>query len=206
MRARKRGGCTFAEAPSRPAGTTSVFWCANINPAVLSVDACPVSADDPGAFDICRFDCPVTLLRMGDGNEHVLLGDGARRIQLEVRGRSLLEGSVRLRYDLAGFHHVEAKLATLQRLLALWRLGRFPRSLFPPERRAHRWIIALRALDGRRAGATSREIAAALFSHDVARNDWDGASDYLRSRVRRAIATGEDLARDGYLDLLNRSG
>lgn len=142
------------------------------------------------------------MLKRGDGIEHVLLGDGAHRIQLEVRGTSLLEGAVRLRFDLAGFDGVEAKVATLRRLIALRRLGRFPRSLFPPDRRVNRWVMALRAVDGRQAGANARDIATVLFGHDAVRRDWDGPSDYLRSRARRAIAAGERLANGGYLTLL----
>ena len=146
----------------------------------------------------------MTVLRTGNGVEHVLLGDGIHRIQLQVRKRSLLEGPSGLRYDLADFEGVEPKLMTLQRLIALRRLGRFPRSLFPPEHRAPRWAAALRAFDAIRAGASPREIAAALFGADAARRDWDGASDYLRSRVRRAIAAGERLVNGGHLDLLRR--
>ncbi|MGB8842301.1 MAG: DUF2285 domain-containing protein, partial [Aliidongia sp.] len=65
-----------------------------------------------------------------------------------------------------------------------------------------RWRLALQALDASRAGMPPREIAVALFGDRIARRDWDGASDYLRSRVRRAIALGERLAGGGYLDLL----
>lgn len=171
-------------------------------PAVLPVDAFPTSPDDLDGFRIHQLAHPVFVLKRGDGIEHVLLGDGAHRIQLEVRGTSLLTGAVRLRYDLAGFNGVDAKVATLRRLIALRRLGRFPRSLFPPDRRVDRWLLALRAVDGRQAGANPRDIATALFGYDTVRTDWEGPSDYLRSRVRRAIAAGERLANGGYLMLL----
>lgn len=202
---RKLGGCTFCEAPDRPAGAAAVFWRSDVDESVLVVEAHPIPRGDRDGFDLRRLSCVVTVLRTGDGTEHLLLGDGVHRLQLEVRHRSLLEGPVRLRYDLVGFDGVEPKLTTLHRLIALRRLGRFPRSLFPPERRAHRWIAALRALDGSRDGANPREIATALFGPDTVRKDWAGASDYLRSRVRRAIAAGERLASGGHLDLLRRS-
>ena len=198
------GGCTFCEAPDRPSRAAAVFWRADVNPAVLPVDACPVSHGAKDAFDVRGLAHPAIVLGLDDGVEHVLLGDGIHRIQLEVRQRSLLEGPLRLRYDIAGFAGVEAKLMTLQRLMTLRRLGRFPRSLFPPQRRAHRWIMALRAFDGSRAGANPREIAAALFGNNAVRNDWAGESDYLRSRVRRAIAVGEGLANGGYLRLMSQ--
>lgn len=142
------------------------------------------------------------LLRLCEGIEQAILDDGDYRVQLEVSGRSLLDGPAMLHYDLSGFEDVDPKLLTLQRLFALRRLGRFPRSLFPPEARARRWVLALRALDASRAGASPREIAAVLVGEDVVRRDWDGDSDYLRSRVRRAIVAGECLANGGHLDLL----
>jgi hypothetical protein len=89
-------------------------------------------------------------------------------------------------------------------MVALVRLGRFPRGLFllPPKNRARRWMMALRALDARRAGATHREIATALFGEATIETDWDGSSAYLRCRVQRLIRLGEALVRGGYRDLL----
>jgi hypothetical protein len=196
------GGCTFCEAPDRPSRAAAVFWRADVNPAVLPIEACRASRNGIDAFDVRRLEHPVILLRPADGIEHVLLGDGVHRIQLEVRGQSLLAGPASLRYDIAGFDGTEPKLLTLHRLIALRRLGRFPRALVTRERRAPRWITALRAFDGNRAGADPRDIAGALFGHDTVRRDWNGGSDYLRSRVRRAIAAGEGLANGGYLRLL----
>ena len=174
--------------------------------AVLPFEARNVPADHGDAFDIRQLGHPVSLLRLGAGLEHVLLGDGIHHIQLEVSRRSLLDGPVKLHYSISGFEDSSPKLLrTLQRLVALRRLGRFPRFFVSAERRAPRWIIALRALDASRMGANRREIAAALFGQDIVRRDWDGGSDYLRSRVRRAIAAGKGLADGGYLDLLRRS-
>ena len=65
--------------------------------------------------------------------------------------------------------------------------------------------MALRAFDGNRAAANPRDIAAALFGHDAVRQEWNGKSDFLRSRVRRAIAAGVDLVDGGYLRLLPAS-
>jgi hypothetical protein len=195
------GVCTFGESSDCPADTATIFWRCDANPAVLAAEACR-PAERRDAFDLRGLSQTVTILRLGNGIEQVLVGSGERHIQLEVRGRSLLDGPVELRYDLHGFDQIEAKLLTVRRLVALRRLGHFPRSLFPPERRAPRWRIALQALDASWAGLPSREIAVALFGDRIAQRDWDGASDYLRSRVRRAIALGETLAAGGYLGLL----
>ena len=168
------------------------------------MEAVPANPDDPDAFDLGRLACPILVLRDTSGVEHLLVGDGTCHVRLDVTSGTMLEGPVRLRFEFAGLAGMEAKLLTLRRLVALVRLGRFPRGLFPlpPAPRARRWMMALRALDARRAGATHREIAAALFGESRVAADWDGSSAYLRCRVQRLIRLGEALVQGAYRDLL----
>ena len=181
-----------------------VVWRADWDPAVVVVEAIPARPGNAGAFDPKRLACPVLLLRDASGVEHLLIGDGACHIRLDITRGTVLEGPVRLRFEFADLAGMEAKLLTLRRLVALMRMGRFPRGLFPPPpaRRARRWMMALRAWDARRAGATHREIAAALFGETRAAADWDGSSAYLRCRVQRLIRLGAALVQGGYRDLL----
>lgn len=169
---------------------------------MLAVETLPVQRGDGDAFDIRRFDRLATVLRCPDGYEHLLLSDGVHHLQMEVKAGSLLDGPVRLRYELTGFKHVEAKTLTLRRLLLLLRLGRFPLGLYPPERRARRWLMTLQAYDSVQAGATHREIAATLFGERVVKEDWCSRSDYLRLRVQRLVKTANNLVTGGYRDLL----
>jgi hypothetical protein len=169
---------------------------------VLPVEAYPAAAiDDDDAFNLLSVPHAVTVLRSLDG-EHVLITDGPRSIRLDVIVGSMLCGPVRLDYRLSGFDGVEAKVITLRRLLALWRLGRLPLSLFPPERKARRWAMVLQAYDGMQAGASQREIAIALFGEKRVRQDWDGPSDYLRLRVQRLVRNGKNMIGGGYRVLL----
>ena len=169
---------------------------------MLAAEALPASPNDSDAFDIRRFEHLATVLRRAEGAEHLLLSDGQRRLQLDIVAGSLLAGPVRFRCVLADSSQIEAKLLTLRRLLQLSRLGRFPRSLFRPESRARRWAMALQAYDGRRAGASRRDIAVALFGDRTVRDDWSGRSDYLRSRVQRLLRTANGLVGGGYRTLL----
>lgn len=196
------GVCTFAEAPIRPVTDACIFWRADWDTSVLAVETLPVQRGDGDAFDIRRFDRLATVLRCPDGHEHLLLSDGVHHLQMEVTAGSLLDGPVRLRYELSGFKYIEAKALTLRRLLLLCRLGRFPNGLFPPERRARRWAMALQAHDAVQAGASHREIAAALFGEKVVKEDWCGRSDYLRLRVQRLVRTADKLVNGGHRDLL----
>lgn len=169
---------------------------------MLAVEALPVPGGDGDAFDIHRFDRFATVLRCPDGHEHLLLSDGFHHLQLEVTAGRLLDGPVCFRYELSGFEHVEAKALTLRRLLLLRRLGRFPYGLFPPERRARRWAMALQAYDAIQIGASHRDIAVALFGEKVVKEDWHGRSDYLRLRVQRLARMADKLVNGGYRDLL----
>ena len=169
---------------------------------MLAAETLPVRRGDGDAFDLHRFDSLATVLRCPDGHEHLLLTDGLRHLQLEVTAGSLLDGPVSFRYELSGFKHAEAKTLTLRRFLQLHRLGRFPRGLYPPERRARRWAMALQAYDAVQAGASHRQIAAALFGEKTVREDWCGRSDYLRLRVQRLLRMADKLVNGGYRDLL----
>src|SRR3546814_2425929 len=70
--------------------------------------------------------------------------------------------------------------------------------IYPPERRARRWAMALRAHDAVGAGASHREIAAALFGEKVVKEDWCGRSDYLRLRVQRLLRMADKLVNRRY--------
>lgn len=83
----------------------------------------------------------------------------------------------------------------------LWRglRGRVPIGEFRPlTENARNWnILALRALDGRIAGATYRQLAEVLLGFTGNRSDWELAPQ--KSQVRRLVAHGYKMMRGGYL-------
>lgn len=159
-----------------------------------------MEADD--VFDLRALCHPTVVLRSAGAGEHMLIADGPRCIRIEVRSGTLLDGPVQIDYHVPGDSHVEAKIMTLRRLTALCRLGRFPVKLFPPERRARRWAMALQAWDGRQAGASHREIASVIHGKAIVRRDWLGTSDYLRTHVKRLLRTADALIGGGWRLLL----
>jgi hypothetical protein len=177
-------------------------WRAESDPGVVRVEAVSPAPDDQLNFDLWKLGVRVLVLRAPSGTEHLLIGDDACQVRLDVVAGTVLEGPVQFRYDLACAVGLEAKLLTLQRLVALLRLGRFPKKLVLEDQRTRRWMMALRALDARRAGASHREIATALFGAASVEADWKGRSAYLRCRVQRLIRLGESLAQGGYRNLL----
>jgi len=144
----------------------------------------------------------VTVFRDGCGAEHVQIGRPPRPVRLYVQSGTVLSGPVILRASLAGCA-VHSRLLALHRLLDLQRLHRTRTDHDAPDRRGYRFAFILQVLDGYDAGASQREIGIALFGKDRVREDWSGYSDYLRSRVCRAIRKGVALRNGGYRQLLS---
>jgi len=179
---RSAGSC-FAEDPRRCAREAVILFDACTDCSVLGCDVVPGDGD----FDVGTIGCFTALLKGQGAREHLVVADGLRRVRLDVAGRSLLDGSLRLRFRLEGLEGIEPPLLTLRRFSAFARLGRMPRQLFPADRRAPRWALALRAGDASRCGASQREVAEAIFGGERVRSEWNGSSDYMRSQVRRML-------------------
>ena len=57
---------------------------------------------------------------------------------------------------------------------------------------------AIVSLDGRDAGASHREAAEVIFGIKRVRADWSARGGWLKERMRRALAKGEELRDGGY--------
>lgn len=169
---------------------------------MVSVRAEPVSPRTIGAFEWSRFARHTRALRDTAGNEWGVLGDERGSLQLEVTEGTLMEGPVRLHFDIAGFHALAPKVRTLARLEAWQRTGRFPKTLFPMERNGRKWLKALQAYDGQAAGASQREIAEVLEGTRTVREEWNGRSDFLRARVQRLLKYARHMVDGGYRKIL----
>lgn len=196
----ERSGLHAFEPPHLTVPDARPLWCANIHPFVLGVEANPDKGED--AFDLERVSASSTLVKAPDGREHLLISDGLHTIRIDVLAGSLASGPVGLRYRLAGLASVECPLLTLRRLLALWRTGRFCRSLHPDEAMARRWVLMLRAHDALASGAAQRAIAGELLGSSAVRARWRVEEPSLRSRAQRLARSARLMAFGGYRDLL----
>ncbi|WP_420822557.1 DNA -binding domain-containing protein [Sphingomonas gei] len=111
---------------------------------------------------------------------------------------------VLLHYRLKGIATAEPRILPLRRLIDLCRNRRFSKSLYPPDPRVERWILALRVHDAVMDGASQREIARVLFDDAPVRGEGDRRSDSIRSRVRRLVGEARRLAGGGYRALMRR--
>jgi hypothetical protein len=195
-------GCIFAEDPSVGATNARLLWTTDVDPGVLQVDAVPAATTADDSFDLGRFAAMVSVVQCVGRGEYTAISDGYRRIRIDVVAGSLLEGPVLLRHHLQGIDHVDQKLLSLRRLIALHRHGHFVSSLFPFSPQTKRIVMALRAYDALQAGASQRDIAIALFGKNAVDDDWIAGSDYLRLRVRRLVTLARRMAASEWPQLL----
>ena len=189
------------EPPERAAPNARPLWVAAVHPPVLAAVAePPVLAKD--AFDIARLEPLVTVLGGASGSEHLLISDGLRAIRIDILAGSVRPGPALLRYLIGGLESADRPLLTLRRLLALCRGGGFSTGLHPPETRARRFILMLRASDALAAGATQREIAATLLSAEASSARWRVSAPTLRARAQRLVRGARLMAVGGYRSLL----
>ena len=199
------GGSTFAEDPLLAAPDARLIWDASLDPATLVAEAVPAQSSDPDAVALEAFARWLTIVADPQGAEHVVASDGLHHVRLDLAAGTLREGPVVLHYRVAGTVSARPMLLPLRRIVEFWLHRRFAASLFPRDPRVERWIVALRVHDALAAGASQREIAAVLFGAEHAADGWDGASDSLRSRVRRLVVEARRLARGGYRGLMRGS-
>lgn len=198
------GGFTFAERPEIEAPDARIIWRSDLDPGALTVAAEPSVAGHPDAIDLVSL-APWLTIVGDEAGEHAVLSDGRHHIRIDVEQGSLAAGQpVILQFRLRGLAAAEPKLLPLRRLFDLCRHRRFSLSLYPPDRRAGRVILALRVHDAVRAGASQREIAHILYGEDRTTPSGAQRADSLRSRVRRLVADAGRLARGGYRTLMKQ--
>jgi hypothetical protein len=173
------------------------FWQPHVNPLVLTLEA-EIASTAPDAFDLRRCSLFKAALR-GTEQTHLLFSDGARTLQIVVKGDIALDSPMVFRCALSGWQAFETKPLSLRRLCCLYRQGRLIKSLYPKEQKAHRWIEMLRAWDGVQTGAKQREITTVIYGDRAAREDWDSG---YRTRMQRLIRSSSQMVGGGYLNLL----
>lgn len=188
---RAGGRCDFFEHPS-PTGAPLGVWRASADPRVLIGHARRAGPDETDALDFRRLDLGLTVFTERPGVERVVISDGPRRLRLELRGASVLDGPVRLHIRVA-LASLDQRVAALRRLAGLVRAGRLPASLYPPDPVVARRALALAAWDAAWAGDSQRRIIGEVLGETLVPGDLvdERRFDSLRMRVARLIAHAE---------------
>lgn len=147
---------------------------------------------------------PATIFKDERGEE-AAIGSGRALLRLSIGEGTLLDGPVRLAYELAGHRGLGQRLLGLRQLEALMRLGRIPRPLAIPAGNGARGLLVLRTLDALASMRRTRDVAVAVFGAELVAKDWRHESDYLRMKTRRLIGRSRRLAEGEYLGLLGAS-
>lgn len=191
------------ETPERDARSANVFWHRSICRDVLPVVATKREpADRRLKLSFGRLQCRMTVHRSRPGELHILFAEDGRFLQLEVRGLPTI-GSANLTTEIVlPPRLLFARVQSVKRFADLVATSHLRPCLYPPERRASRWLRALQAFDAARTGASQKQIAASLFGETIVKEDWSGRSDYLRLRTQRLLRLANRLVHGGYRDFL----
>ena len=176
------------------------LWHADAHPYVLGARSDP-SRSHGDEVDLRRFRGLVRLAEQADAG-HLLLSDGLRSIRIDAPIGTFANGPVFLSYMIGGVESAQPLLLTLRRFIALCRTERFSRVLHPPEPRARRWIMILRARDALAAGAGQREIAELLLSRSVGEPRWRNREPSIRTQAQRLVRSARSMAAGGYRSML----
>lgn len=191
MAPRPIGGCTFPEDPELDCIHAAPMWRAAVDARVLLVVA--RSTTVPHATDIRRFG--PRMLPDADG-EHVRFIVRGTVFRLDVVSGTVMLGPVHLTYLLPQGGRLARQMDTIRRLERTF-AGTGPAPVGGSSR-IIRSTLALRARDAREDGASLREIAAELLGT----GEWPGPGEYRKSAIRRLVAMGERLVRQGPLPIL----
>jgi hypothetical protein len=185
--------------PSLSAPNSPVCWLAN--PATPLLEALA----DRAPLGTCP-DLPVKRLTsvrhivLGPGREqYIILRDADAALTLRLHGSRASLAPVNTCILLAGLPDPDSISKALSTLIGL---------ILSPNHdpRPSRDLVFLRdalvALDGRCVGASYREMAAVVYGGRVAQTAWASGSRWMKDRMCRALAKGEQLRDGGYRKLL----
>ncbi|QJU60275.1 DUF2285 domain-containing protein [Sphingomonas sp. AP4-R1] len=174
-----------------------MFWSPDLDPRIIPVSARPASVDDPDAFDILDQWGPVAILQRKGMAEQILLTRSGQSVRLALVAGTFLNGPVRLAMEFSEWPLLNKRLETARRLAAFREPSFVQRVTSSPAGRDRR-LLVLRTLDAMATEYSYRAVATALFGPEYVAREWNGRSDFLKSRTRRLVAHAEHLVDGGY--------
>jgi len=187
----------FGDAPEKGAAEAEIFWDNNLCFNVITLFAFPAgSLAGAAAVDVKKVSGLQKVLVTADGHCHLLFKIGSRSVQICLLGRSSARSVHLLADAIVGLDLLSSGLKGIQDLNQLL-TGNVISSRYFSEVNDHRLRRILRAVDGRQAGASYREIAVVLFGANRVKRDWSNG-DHLKNHVRRLVKRGEALVGGGY--------
>lgn len=129
--------------------------------------------------------------------DRICFSDGLRHLRIDVENDRPSRGPVTLQIEAGDLQSLAITLQPLARLNRLWRSKVFPTAMFGTSAQTTKAAVLLRVFDGLQAGASHREIAAAIFGTKWAESEWRKRSDFLRLRVQRLSRLARSFGKPG---------
>jgi hypothetical protein len=191
----KYWGLRWLEDPSLDARVAQPAWIDDpVNQTRLTADSQPTA----NRFSIWKL--PGRKRLAHDGARLLITGRaGGRKLRIALED-NVHEGSP-YAYLVSAKDPTPMRWWAIEQQRELIAQGSWGASLAAPDRIALMHMRSIQALDGRRAGASQRVIAEALFGVEVVAQRWmqDGE---LRAQVRHLLRRGEEHLQQQYLQLL----
>jgi hypothetical protein len=172
-----------------------VFWLPHLDQSVVLLGPAPPAFSTAASLAGLA---PAGQHVASDGTYFVVRNETSRITAVMVAGAAAASPLAALIPLDASFPARSAAALRLSRMLSQGQLQPAPDPLTPQRRQRLR--LALRALDGRLAKATYRELAQVLFGGPQDSDQWK--THELRDRTIRLVRIGFDLMRGGYRALL----
>lgn len=175
----RAGGCTFAEAPCRPASEARLLWSSAFDPSVLCAWPIRTRGDADGT-------CPIEDCLAVSGRKllHTVIGGIHHGVRIDIAGSRAALSLDRMIFPIT-IADARKQSAEFKRLLALVRgQGVSARA---PTAQLRRIVLGLRVIDALGEGASLRMIGETFVRVD----DWPGEGESTKSTARRLV----DLAR-----------
>jgi len=183
--------------------TAPQCWQPELVPITVILGAAPEAFPDAQAVDLDAIGPPTAEVSGKSGRHVVIAGtDGEHRLWLRDDSPSKAMAAV-IPLD-RDFHMRVASLMRFHRRLFGGRSGAQPRGWALTSYRRNRFDLMLRAFDMREAGASYRDIAAALGEHEAAQlpaTEWKDSR--ARSYVIRLVRAATAMTNGGYRKLLS---
>lgn len=189
------GGCDFVADPDRDWREAPVFWQASWAADVACFCECP----EP-------FGTAIPAIELAKRAQHWRRAADGLYLSWEAGDEALILAPASVHQPVAAICPFNGSMA--RRYEATDRLWRkvhgqsCPRPKRPSPHRRRELTLALRALHGRLAGASHRQVATALFGEDVVPPGSAWKASDIRSRTIRLTNAGLRLSGGGYLALL----
>jgi hypothetical protein len=195
-------GLRFFPDPTLPGGITPIFWSRSVYRPILSARSHMSGFTENTPFRLADIPGQKGLLLTPDRPAKLAVACGAfAALVVFDDALNAPPAALTLSVEHGGIADLDTRLRALRAFIEHCQ-HRFQPG--PPERGfgPQRLKEALRALDGKLAGESLRQIAEALFGSECVRKDWDEGRRYTRERARRAVCRGLQLMNGGWRDLL----